>query len=234
MKERKPAHSKPKNFHQLNGLTIIYEDRDIIVINKAAGLLTMGTDREKQKTAHYLLNQYVKKGNERSKNRIYIVHRLDRDTSGLLVFAKSENAKHFLQENWKTFSKKYYAVVHGHPDENEDVITSYLMENKALRVYSTRDKENGKLAKTAYTVINESENFSLLELELLTGRKNQIRVHLYDIGHPVVGDKTYSDDAKEFKRLALHSAYLSIQHPVTKKEMVFTTGLPDYFKKLMK
>lgn len=198
------------------------------------GLLTIGTDREKEKTAYYLINDYVKKGNEQSRNRVFIVHRLDRDTSGLLIFAKNEHAKRFLQDNWKDFSKKYYAVVHGILTEKESDISSYLFESKAYRVYSVNDPDKGKFSKTGYKVIKESDKYSLLEIYLFTGRKNQIRAHLSEEGHPVVGDKIYGNPEKGTKRLALHAYSLTITHPFTKKEMSFETGIPSYFKTLVK
>lgn len=219
--------------HQPRGLTVLYDDREIIVVDKMAGLLTMGTDREKVKTAYFMLNEYVKKGNPRSRNRIFIVHRLDRDTSGLLVFAKNEKAKRYLQDNWKDFDKKYIAGVHGILQEKQGTITSYLAENKNYRVYSVTNPEKGKLAKTGYQVIKESKKYSLLEITLFTGRKNQIRVHLSEKGHPVVGDKIYGEKDKSVKRLALHCASLKILHPFTNKEMVFETEIPPYFKTLL-
>ena len=234
MHEKKTSNPKKSTKYQPRGLTILYEDRDIIVIDKPAGLLSMGTDREKEKTAYFMLNTYVKKGNPRSRDRIFIVHRLDRDTSGLLVFAKNEKAKRYLQDNWKDFDKKYAAVVQGILPEKEGVITSYLAENTSFRVYSVANPEKGKLSKTGYRVMKESEKYSLLEITLFTGRKNQIRVHLSDEGHPVVGDKVYGEKDKTIKRLALHSASLKILHPFTKKEMVFETEIPPYFKALVK
>lgn len=204
------------------------------MVDKVHGLLTVGTDREKMKTVHYLLNDYVKKGNERSPNRVYVVHRLDRETSGILVFAKSEKAKNYLQDNWQSFHKKYYAVVLGRLKKKEDVITSYLAENKAFVVYSVKDPEKGKLAKTGYTVLKESEHVSLVHITLFTGRKNQIRVHFADLGHPVAGDKVYGKDHKGFNRLALHAASLTITHPFSHKELSFETSIPDYFKALLK
>lgn len=215
--------------HQPKGLTILYEDRDIIVADKMHGLLTIGCDREKERTAHFILNDYVKKGNEHSKNRVFIVHRLDRETSGVIIFAKTEEAKFFLQQNWSEFTKKYVAVVHGQMPEKKGVITSYLLENKAFRVYSTHDTSNGKFAKTGYSFIKESKDYTLLEITLFTGRKHQIRVHLSEKGHPVVGDKMYGSTEKCAKRLALHCASLTIIHPYTKKEMCFEAGVPAQF-----
>jgi tRNA pseudouridine32 synthase/23S rRNA pseudouridine746 synthase/23S rRNA pseudouridine1911/1915/1917 synthase len=227
-----PTKKVPKK-HQPNGLTILFEDQDILVVDKVVGLLTIGTESERHKTAHYILNDYVKKGNERSKNRVFIVHRLDRDTSGILVFAKSEKAKRYLQDNWKEFSKKYVTVVHGVLPEKEGEITSYLTENKAFRVYSVKEADKGRFSKTAYKVIKESAKYSLLEINLFTGRKNQIRVHLAEHGHPIVGDKTYGMAEKGIKRLALHSLLLTISHPFTHKEMTFTTEVPAYFNALV-
>lgn len=214
-------------------LTVLYEDRDIIVVDKKNGLLTIATEKEKTITAYSLLTDYVKKGNERSKNRVFIVHRLDRDTSGLLVFARNENAKFFLQENWKDFKKKYLAVVCGHVPENEGVITSYLFENNNFRVCSVSDPEKGKFAKTGFRVLKKNEKYSLLEIELFTGRKNQIRVHLADKGFPVAGDKIYGKKDPEIMRLALHSFSLQIVHPHTRKEMTFKTDMPRYFNQLI-
>lgn len=231
----KSSSSKPSSKkYQPKGLTILHEDEDILVVDKIQGLLTMGTDREKEKTAHFLLNEYVKKGNARSRNRVFIVHRLDRETSGVLIFAKSEEAKLFLQDNWQDFSKNYVAVVHGKLPQKEGIITSYLLENKAFRVYSVKDPDKGKFSKTGYTVLKESDKFSLLEINLFTGRKHQIRVHLSEKGHPVVGDKIYGKPDREAKRLALHASSLTIFHPYTHKEMTFETEIPPYFKTLVK
>lgn len=213
-------------------MTVLYEDQDILVVSKINGLLTVSTAREKEKTAYFLLNEYVKKGNSRSKNRIFIVHRLDRETSGVLVFAKNEETKRYLQDEWQKFSKTYYAVVHGQPKEREGTITSYLLENKAHKVYSVKDTEKGKYSKTGYKTVKGSSKFSLLEVKLFTGRKNQIRVHFSEKGHPVVGDSAYGIQDKG-NRLCLHSAILTITHPHTKKEMTFETPIPTYFSTLV-
>lgn len=231
--QRKPF-KRPSKKHEPTGLKILFEDHDIIVVDKAPGLLTVSTYREKEKTAYYLLNNYVKKGNYKSKSTVFIVHRLDRETSGVLVFAKSERVKRFLQDNWQDFTKLYVAIVHGKLKEKQGEITSYLMENKAHRMYSTQDTEKGVLAKTGYKVIKESTNFSLLEINLYTGKKNQIRVQLAEKGYPIVGDKMYGTSEKGFKRLALHAEMLTINHPFTKEEMTFKAPLPTYFKSLIK
>ena len=224
---------RPSQKHTPKGLAILYEDKDILVVNKSNGLLTVSTQKERDNTAYSLLNNYVKKGNTKSKNRVFIVHRLDRDTSGILIFAKNEEAKHFLQDQWNTFTKTYIAVVHGKLAEKEGVITSYLLENKAHRMYSAQDHKKGKYAKTGYKVVKESDKFSLLEITLFTGRKNQIRVHLSEKGHPVVGDKMYGRRDKSIKRLALHAVSLTISHPFTQDNMSFKADHPAYLRGLI-
>jgi tRNA pseudouridine32 synthase/23S rRNA pseudouridine746 synthase/23S rRNA pseudouridine1911/1915/1917 synthase len=227
----KKKHSTRK--HLPRGLEILYEDSDILVVDKPAGLLTMGSQTNKFRTAYYILTDYVRKGYSKSRNRIFIVHRLDQLTSGVLIFAKSEEAKLRLQAQWKDTEKKYVAVVHGQFAQKEGVISSYLAENKAFVVYSTTDTAKGKLAHTAYKVLKESRRFSLLEITLLTGRKNQIRVHMADKGHPVAGDCKYGKTRDRYRRLALHAKSISFKHPITGKQMTFETRLPSYFNKLM-
>ncbi len=233
MQEAQPEFKKPSSKHQPKGLVVLYDDQDIIVVNKSSGLLTMGTENEKEKTAYYLLNDYVKKGNSRSRNRVFIVHRLDRDTSGTIVFAKNEDAKQFLQGYWSDFSKTYYAVVHGTFEKKHGIIESYLAENRANKVYSVKNAIDGKYSKTEYTVLKESSKYSLLEIKLHTGTKNQIRVHFSENNHPVVGDKAYGIYEKGVLRLALHAATLEIAHPYTRKMMRFETQMPAYFNTLM-
>ena len=223
----------PKKRHQPRGLEILYEDKDILVVDKPAGLLTVGTANNKTNTAYYKLTDYVRKGYSKSRSRIFIVHRLDQSTSGVLVFAKNEETKFRLQTQWKDTEKKYVAVVYGQLAKKEDVISSYLAENKAYVVYSTTDTTKGKLAHTAYKVLRESRQFSLLEINLLTGRKNQIRVHLADKGHPVVGDRKYGKPKDAFRRLALHSKSISFKHPTTGRQMTFETKMPSYFNELV-
>ena len=204
------------------------------MVDKVAGLLTVSTDRTREQTAYYLLTDYVRKGNSKSRNRVHIVHRLDRDTSGILVFAKSAEAKEFLQTEWSGFEKKYYAVVHGTLPEKEGIITSYLTENRAHKMYSVADPRKGKQAKTAFRVLKETDAYSLLEIDLLTGRKNQIRVHMADQGCPVAGDKKYGEKQPGIKRLCLHSASLTLVHPFSKKSMSFECKMPAYFESLLK
>ncbi|MCK5786348.1 MAG: RluA family pseudouridine synthase [Candidatus Sabulitectum sp.] len=232
MSENKTVLKVPSRRHWPRGLSILHEDRDILVVDKVSGLLTMGTDKVKENTAYYLLRDYVRKGNRKSKNRIYIVHRLDRDTSGIILFAKTPQAKRYLQDNWHDFSKTYYAVVHGTLEVKEGLITSYLEEDSTFKMHSTSDDKKGKLARTGYKVLKETELYSLLEVALLTGRKNQIRVHLADKGCPVFADKRYG--VKEKGKLALHAAKLTITHPHSRAKMTFEAKLPDYFETLMK
>jgi len=224
---------KPSKRHQPSGMTILFEDDDIIVVDKISGLLSMSNAKTRDRTAYFALNNYVRKGNAKSRKRIYIVHRLDRDTSGVLVFAKSEQNKRYLQDEWKNFSKKYYAVVHGNLEEKQGVFSSYLAENVINKMYSTDDPKIGKLAKTGYKVIRESSRFSLVEIDLLTGRKNQIRVHFADQDHPVAGDKVYGIKEKGIKRLTLHAGSINIKHPGTKQKMTFAAEIPHYFTALL-
>jgi len=233
MRESQKKFKSPPKRYQPRGLSILYEDHDILVVDKMSGLLTIGNDKVRENTAYYLLNKYVRKGNQKSRNRVFIVHRLDRDTSGIIVFAKSENAKRYLQEEWHGFKKKYYAVVHGTLREKEGVISSYLAENRVHKMYSVNDPEKGKLARTRYKVLRESKKYSLLEIDMLTGRKNQIRVHFSEKGCPVAGDKMYGGKEKSIKRLTLHAVSITILHPYTKEKMTFETKVPAYFKSLV-
>jgi tRNA pseudouridine32 synthase/23S rRNA pseudouridine746 synthase/23S rRNA pseudouridine1911/1915/1917 synthase len=215
------------------GLVMLHEDRDILVVDKPAGLLTMGTDSDKTRTAYFILTDYVRKGYSKSRNRIFIVHRLDRETSGILIFAKNIEAKLWLQDQWKETKKKYLAVVHGQCDKEAETITTYLAENEAHIVYSTSNAAKGRLARTAYRVLKQTRDFALLEVDLLTGRKHQIRVHLAGIGHPVVGDRKYGKRDGGHARLALHAKSISFKHPFSGERLTFETAVPMYFKQLV-
>jgi len=225
--------SSPKKYHP-KGMTILYEDRDIVVVDKISGLLTVGNDNERDRTVYSLLNDYVRKGNPKSRLRVFIVHRLDKETSGVLVFAKNEQAKRFLQDEWTEFKKKYIAVVHGALSSREGILTSHLAENSALKMYSVSSPTLGKFAKTGYRVLRKSIAYSLLEIDLFTGRKNQIRVHMADQDCPVVGDKKYGKKEAGIKRLALHAASLTLTHPFSKETMTFEAKVPPYFNYLMR
>ncbi|MFA4873713.1 MAG: RNA pseudouridine synthase [bacterium] len=229
MTNNRPAADK----RHLKGLEIIHEDRDIIVVDKPAGLLTIGTDKEKVKTAYFILTDHIRKGSAQSRKQLWIVHRLDQDTSGVLIFAKSEEAKVYLQEHWEETEKLYLAVVHGKLAKKEDIISTYLAENSAHVVYSTPDARKGRLSRTAYRVLKETDQFSLLEINLLTGRKNQIRVHLAERGHAVVGDRKYGKKDRSHKQLALHARSISFKHPFSKKTFTFEARIPKDFEALV-
>ncbi len=213
-------------------IDIIYEDKDIIVINKPSGLLTVATEKEKNKTAYHLVMEYLKKKNKN--NRIFIIHRLDKDTSGIIMFAKNERAKHLYQDNWNDIVKKrcYYAVIDGKMENKEGTIKSYLKENGNM-VYSVKDR-SGKLAITEYKVLKERKNISLLDINLKTGRKNQIRVHMKENKTPILGDLKYGEKSKLINRLALHAYKLELINPVTKKLLTFEINMPNEFKMLFK
>ena len=220
------------------GIQIVYEDDAIIVIHKPAGLLTVGTEKIKERTAFYQTFEYVKQTDPRKRGRVFIVHRLDREVSGLLVLAKNILAKTFLQNNWQKFQKKYFAIVYGTPKEKSGTISSFLTENKFLSVYSGKKTEESKYAVTKYKVLKSNELYSLIEITLESGRKHQIRVHLQDLGHPIVGDDRYGEKIdKTLKnpagRLALHAYYLAFDHPVTKKRLEFKSDLPKNLEKLI-
>ena len=224
---------RPRPGRLPHDLVILHEDRDILVVDKPAGLLTVGTERDKSHTAYFVLTNYVRKGCARSQNRVFIVHRLDRETSGVLVFAKSEEAKSRLQGEWSETKKSYLAIVHGLCQKSEETITTYLAENKAHVMYSTSDPAKGKLSITAYNVLKQTKEFALLEVSLLTGRKNQIRVHLAGIGHPIVGDRKYGSVKESCVGLALHARSISFMHPVSGQRLTFVAKVPAYFHKLV-
>ncbi len=215
-------------------LKIVYEDNDIIVVYKGYGLLSMGTDKIKDGTAYSLLRDYLKRKDPR--NKLFIVHRLDRDTSGLMMFAKTMQAKETMQHNWNNMvlERRYVAVVtNGAPDPAEGEIRSYLAENAAHEVYSTPDPEKGQLAVTYYRTLRARGKYALVELSLATGRKNQIRVHMKEAGHTIAGDRRYGAPASPIHRLALHAQTLRFVHPVTRRDMNFTTPVPAAFDKLV-
>jgi len=212
------------------GLPLVYEDDAIIVIIKPAGLLSIATEKEKQRTAYYRLNAHLKERDAGA--RIFVVHRLDRDTSGLLVFAKGEAAKRALQDEWPAVDKRYVAVVEGVPAQRRGTISSCLRESKSLRVHTVRGRGEGKLSVTHYEVIASGPEYALLSITIATGRKNQIRVQLADLGHPVAGDKKYGATSDPVGRLALHAASLSFTHPVTGERLEFTAAMPKKFQAL--
>lgn len=218
----------------LTGLRIVHEDQDLIVINKEPGVLSMAGNNTWEPNAYRQLNDYVKA--ENPKNHVFIVHRLDRDTSGVMIYAKSQEIQQKLQENWHDVVKErtYTAVVEGVVKKEEGTISSWLTENEAMRVYSSPYDDGGKYAVTHYKKITGNDDYTLLEVELETGRKNQIRVHLQDIGHPIVRDKKYGAKTNPLKRLGLHATTLSFIHPRTEKLVRYTVKPPASFRRIVK
>ena len=214
-------------------LSIVYEDKDLIVIDKREGLLSISTGKENRRTAFRILSDYIKK--ENSSNLLFVVHRLDRETSGLMMFAKNEQTKSKLQDNWHDLvtERAYLAVIPGKPEPWSGSITSYLYESKALIVYSTQDPEKGQEATTHYKIVKGKKEFTLMRVWLDTGRKNQIRVHMKDLGHPIVGDKKYGSALNPIGRLGLHAWILNFTHPTTGEEMQFKTAIPKKFNRLV-
>ncbi|WP_294142746.1 RluA family pseudouridine synthase [uncultured Sanguibacteroides sp.] len=212
-------------------MDIVYEDSDLIIINKKSGLLSMATQNEKKKTAYHILSDYVKSCDPQ--NRIFIIHRLDRETSGLMMFAKNQQTQERMQQHWNEMllERKYVAVIEGEPEKAEDQISTYLQENEAMNVYTS---DRGKWSVTHYKVIKSNRRYSLVELELETGRKNQIRIHMAEIGHPVTGDSKYGAHGNPINRLALHARQLKFIHPSTGQVMNFRTDVPKRFSLLVK
>lgn len=212
-------------------LDIIYEDKYFLVVNKPSGLLTVSTDKEKEKTLFHKVLEYEKKKNKN--NKIFILHRLDKDTSGIVILAKDQKLKFTMQNNWNELVKlrSYIAVVEGTLEKESDTIKSYLTEDKTLKTYITNSKK-GNLAITKYRVVSSNNKYSLLDIEIKTGRKNQIRVQLNSIGNPIIGDKKYGSNINPINRLGLHANKLVLINPITKKEMSFETDIPNEFVNL--
>ncbi|MBP1970658.1 tRNA pseudouridine32 synthase/23S rRNA pseudouridine746 synthase/23S rRNA pseudouridine1911/1915/1917 synthase [Virgibacillus natechei] len=213
----------------LIGMSILHEDEDIIVINKEAGLLSIATEKEKKQTAHHQLMEYVRR--EDPQNRIFVVHRLDKDTSGVMMFAKSEKAKRTLQDAWKENVKErtYVALVEGEVAKEKGYVSSWIKESKTHLMYSSPTRNDGQHAITHYQVIRSNKDFSLLDVQLETGRKNQIRVHMQDLGNPVVGDKKYGSKQNIIRRLGLHAKVLAFTHPTTGELLRFEAKVPKSF-----
>lgn len=221
------------------GLAIVHLDDAVVVVEKPAGLLSMGSEREKEKTAYRILNTHLKTLMKTPAQQVFIVHRLDRETSGLMMFARTESAQATLQRNWKSVIKRYLAVVEGVPADAQGTLKDRLVEGKSLMV--RRVEDGGELAITHYRVLRAKEDRSLLELTLETGRRNQIRVQLAALGHAVAGDRKYgakfvaklgvkTDPAR---RLALHACELKFRHPVSGAPMEFHSALPSRLKALI-
>lgn len=218
-----------------SNLPIIYEDDDLIVINKPTKLLSVPSDNEKGSTAFRMVNDYLQQKDKH--NRAFVVHRLDEDTSGVLMFAKNNRMAEALTEgdNWNSLVKKrgYYAIIEGQLDKKEGRITSYLKKNAQNMMYSSKKKGDGQYAVTDYKIIDESKDYSLVDVDIKTGRKNQIRVHFGDLGHHIIGDDKYGEPQNPIKRLGLHAYELDITNPFTGKLMKFKAPMPKEFSLLM-
>jgi RluA family pseudouridine synthase len=212
------------------GLAVLHEDNDVIVVLKANGLLTVATERERDTTAQAYLNVYL--GQKKGEERIQVVHRLDRETSGVLVFAKNAYAREQLKEQFAahTVDRVYIALVEGQMDPEEGTYRSYLHERRDLKMVSVDAHPDAKYAVTHYRTLNTNGRYSLLEVQLETGRKNQIRAHLSEAGHPVVGDRMYGSEINPIGRLGLHAKLLGFDHPITRKHLVFTAPIPKVFR----
>ncbi|OXM16216.1 RluA family pseudouridine synthase [Paenibacillus herberti] len=211
------------------GLTILHEDEDIIVIQKEAGLLSIASPKENEMTAYRQLTAHVRIKDPGS--RIFVVHRLDRDTSGVMMFAKSERVQQLLQNSWQDTVKErtYVALVEGKVKKAEGTISSWLKETSTLKMYSSHHPNDGLHAVTHYKTIQSNSNFTLLGVELETGRKNQIRVHMQDLGHPIVGDKKYGSKSNVIRRMGLHARVLAFMHPANGELLRFESDIPKSF-----
>jgi len=216
-----------------SGIRFRHEDADIIVIEKPAGLLSIASPSEPEKTVYVFLTDHVRQGNKLGRQRVWIVHRLDRETSGLMVLAKNELAKRVLQDNWDAVEKKYFAVVEGAPPEKAGLFDSHLDESNPLKVYSAPESSETRHALTRYRVMKKGSTTTLLELTLETGRRHQIRVQLADAGCPIVGDKKYGAQTNPIKRIALHAHSLRFIHPITRETMRFESPLPGDLGRLV-
>jgi 23S rRNA pseudouridine1911/1915/1917 synthase len=218
----------------LGNVRIVFEDKDLLVVDKPPGLLTVATEKEKEKTLYFRLMHYLRE-KSRGRERVFIVHRLDREVSGLLVFAKSEDVKLTLQKNWNRYEKFYVAVVEGGPPEKSGTIHTYLSEDPLGNVTSSDEPgRDSRDAVTRYRVLKSSKHYSLMEVELETGRKHQIRIHMADLGCPIAGDKKYGAQSDPLKRLALHAGKLRFSHPVTREPMSFEQPIPGPFESLFR
>ena len=226
--------SREKNKHEFRHpmLKIVYEDAYLIVVEKKEGLLSVATDHQKERTAQHILSEYVKRTHRN--NRVFVVHRLDRETSGLMMYAKDEKTQHTLRDNWHDIvvDRRYVSIVMGDMERDQGQIRTWLTDRK-LYVSSSNYDDGGKLSITHYKTIKRANGFSMMELDLETGRKNQIRVHMSELGHPVVGDQRYGCEIDPLGRLALHAFKLCFYHPVTGELMEFETPYPTSFRNLM-
>jgi 23S rRNA pseudouridine1911/1915/1917 synthase len=226
-------HRPPKDIN-MKGIKLLYEDDYIIVIKKEAGLLSIATEKNDELTAYSQLSEYVKIDNPA--NKIFVLHRLDRETSGVMMFAKNQEIKQLLQSDWyeSVMERCYIVIVEGYVEQQSGTITSWLTENKNYLVFSSPVDNGGQKAVTHYKVLKATKKFSMVEIHLETGRKNQIRVHMQDIGHSVIGDKKYGAERSPINRLGLHAYILAFKHPITGEILRFETDIPKEFENLFK
>lgn len=219
---------------ELTGIKILFEDEYLIVIEKAAGLLSIASLNEKENTAYQMLSRYIKSIDPRG--HVFVLHRLDRETSGVMMFSKSKDIQATMQNNWRemVLQRTYTAIVEGKVEKPEGSITSHLLESSAMKVHTTKNKSEGQLAITFYKIVKQIKDYAMLEVTLETGRKNQIRVHMQEIGNPVAGDKKYGAKTNPLHRLGLHASLLVFRHPVTREVLNFESPLPKSFVRVMK
>lgn len=210
---------------------VLYEDAGLIAVQKPSGLLSVATEAERHRTAYRMVTEYLRARDPHA--RIFIVHRLDRDTSGVLLFAKNEDLKHQLQDCWNTLVKKrgYWAVTEGANLPDSGTCRTLLQENRVHRVYSSK-RDEGKEAVTHYRVLARRNEYALADVELETGRKNQIRAHFSELGHPVAGDKKYGASTDPMGRLALHAYVLSLTDPRSGKLLTLSSPPPEWFRRM--
>lgn len=216
-----------------SGLRILFEDPALLIVEKPTGLLSIATESERERTAYRDLNEYLRNAPTERRERVRIVHRLDRETSGLMVFAKTAAAKRALQQGWDDVVKRYQAVIEGTPPADAGTLESDLNESSPSKVFSGVPSDRTRHAITHYRVIARGTATTLVELDLVTGRRHQIRVHLADAGCPVVGDAKYGAQTNPARRLALHACKLAFRHPVTQKPMSFDSPLPSDLARLV-
>ena len=216
-----------------SNLPILFEDEEIIVINKPSGLLSVASDKEKGVTAFRIISDYVQQKDKH--NRIFVVHRIDEDTSGVLMFVKNSKLRDALQDKWNDLVSKrgYFAIIEGEMKEKSGTITSFLKKNSLNLMYSSHKKGDGQYAVTHYKTIKSNDKYSLLDVEIDSGRKNQIRVHFGEKGHNIIGDDKYGNPSNPLGRLGLHAYELNLTHPFSGKELKFNAPMPKEFLALM-
>ena len=227
-------YNQARKRRKLKGLSLIYEDEYLIVVDKEAAFLSVGTDREKTRTVYHILNEYLK-GQKNKEARVYVVHRMDRDVSGIMIFVKEQDIQTMFQQNWDKIVSQYNysAIVEGQPELPAGTVTSWLTEDKNFVMRSSTTDNGGLKSVTHYKTLDSTGRYSLLNFKQETRRKNQVRVQMQSIGHPIVGDKKYGAKGSPIKRIALHADYMEIVHPVSGQKMEFQSNLPKLMKEFL-